>query len=236
MIIREIRKELKKHVEKKYRDGAERYVKEGIILYGVRAFTVRKMAARYFVRIKAKKKEEIFELCEELLKSDYSEEKTIAFSWAFRTKKQYAPRDFFIFEKWLKKYVTNWGQCDDFCRHAFGELIDQFPRFLPEVKKWTESKNRWFRRAAAVIMIYPVRKRKYLNTIFEIADRLLLDDDYLVQKGYGWMLKDASICYPQEVFNYVMKNKSKMPRTALRYAIERYSSAMKKKAMSKARV
>ena len=233
MIIQEIRRDLKKYLDKKYRDGAERYVKEGIVLYGVRASIVRKMAAKYFAKVRTKGKEEIFRLCEALLKSDYNEEKTIAFSWAFRIKKQYAPSDFYDFERWLKKYVLNWGQCDDFCRHAFGELIDQFPQFLPEVKNWTKSKNRWLRRAAAVIMIYPIRKRKYLNTIFEIADRLLLDDDYLVQKGYGWMLKDASIFYPQEVINYVMKNKTKMSRTALRYAIERYSPALKKKAMSK---
>jgi 3-methyladenine DNA glycosylase AlkD len=61
----------------------------------------------------------------------------------------------------------------------------------------------------------------------------LLDDDYLVQNGYGWMLKVVSNSYPDEVFNYVMKHKAEMPRRALRYAIEKLSPGLKKKAMSK---
>ncbi len=43
----------------------------------------------------------------------------------------------------------------------------------------------------------------------------------MVQKGYGWMLKEASKPYQEEVFDFVMKNKTVMPRTALRYAIEK---------------
>jgi len=54
----------------------------------------------------------------------------------------------------------------------------------------------------------------------------------LVQKGYGWMLKEAANLFPQEVFQYVLKNKAKMPRTALRYAIEKMPAAWRKKALS----
>ena len=55
----------------------------------------------------------------------------------------------------------------------------------------------------------------------------------MVQKGYGWMLKEASNLYPQEVFQYVMRHKIKMPRTALRYAIEKLPPGLRKKAMAK---
>ncbi len=232
-IIQEIRQELKKHIDQEYHDGAKRYIKEGITLLGVKTPIVREIAAKYFSRIKTKTKEEIFNLCEDLLKSGYSEERTIAFNWAFRLKKHYILSDFYIFDSWLKKYVSNWGACDDFCTHAFGRFIFHFPEFVPEVKEWTKSNNRWLRRASAVIMIYSIRRKKYFETVFEIADTLLLDEDYLVQKGYGWMLKEASNLYPQEVFRYVMKNKAEMPRTSLRYAIEKLSPELKKKAMKK---
>ncbi|MCK4226746.1 DNA alkylation repair protein, partial [candidate division WOR-3 bacterium] len=86
---------------------------------------------------------------------------------------------------------------------------------------------------SAVIMIYSIRRERKLKTIFQIADKLLLDEDDLVQKGYGWMLKEASNNYPEEVFDYVMKNKKEMPRTALRYAIEKLSPEFKKEAMKK---
>lgn len=233
MIIQEIRQKLKKHIDKEYRVGAEKYIKEGITFYGIRTPIVRKISAVYFAKIKTKTKQEIFSLCEELLKSGYSEEKTIAFDWAFRLRNQYQPSDFQRLESWLKKYVTGWGSCDDFCTHAFGSFIYQFPEFLPKVKEWAKSKNRWLRRAAAVVLIYSLRRKKYLKTAFEIADKLLLDDFCLVQKGYGWMLKDASIAYPKEVFSYIIKHKKVMPRTALRYAIERFSPKLRKQAMAK---
>ena len=60
------------------------------------------------------------------------------------------------------------------------------------------------------------------------------EKDDLVQKGYGWLLKDASIKHQAEIFDYIMKNKGVMPRTALRYAIERMPPDLKKQAMVKA--
>jgi 3-methyladenine DNA glycosylase AlkD len=55
----------------------------------------------------------------------------------------------------------------------------------------------------------------------------------MVQKGYGWMLKVASQAHEKKVFDYVMKNKKVMPRTALRYAIEKMPKSLKDKAMAK---
>lgn len=77
------------------------------------------------------------------------------------------------------------------------------------------------KRAAAVTLIVPARKGQFLSDIFGIADILLTDKDDMVQKGYGWMLKAASEVHEREVFDYVGSRKAVMPRTALRYAIEK---------------
>jgi 3-methyladenine DNA glycosylase AlkD len=231
-IHKAIVRELRQHIEPEYRKGAQKYIKEGIVLFGVRLNIVRRISAAYFRQIKASGRGVIFSFCTELLKSKYAEEKTVAFDWAYRLRKQYKPEDFKIFESWLKKYVSNWGLCDDLCRHAFGAFVDQFSQFLRDVTKWTESENRWVRRSAAVIMIYLLRKGKHLDVAIRIADALLLDDDYLVQNGYGWMLKDASILFPEQVFSYVMRNKKKMPRRALRYAVERFTAQQRREAMA----
>ena len=89
------------------------------------------------------------------------------------------------------------------------------------------------KRAAAVTLIIPARKGLFLDQIFKIADILLLDPDDLVQKGYGWMLKAASQAHQEEVFNYVMQKKAIMPRTSLRYAIEKMPGEMRKRAMER---
>lgn len=82
-------------------------------------------------------------------------------------------------------------------------------------------------------LIIPARKGKFLKDIFQIADILLLDKDDLVQKGYGWMLKAASEANQKEIFDYVIKNRAVMPRTALRYAIEKMPKEMRVEAMKR---
>jgi 3-methyladenine DNA glycosylase AlkD len=175
----------------------------------------------------------VFALCEELLRSDYCEEAFIAAEWAYMVRNRYSEDDFFTFECWIEKYVNNWAKCDTLCNHSVGTFIEKFPSYLANLKTWTASDNRWVRRAAAVTLILPARKGNFLEDIFEISDLLLRDRDDLVQKGYGWMLKEASKSHQQEVFEYVMKNKKDMPRTALRYAIEKFPKNLRDKAMEK---
>jgi 3-methyladenine DNA glycosylase AlkD len=89
------------------------------------------------------------------------------------------------------------------------------------------------KRAAAVSLIVPARKGLFLPAIFDIAVLMLTDGDDMVQKGYGWMLKEASKAHQEEVFEFVMQHKAVMPRTALRYAIEKMPPELRKMAMSK---
>jgi 3-methyladenine DNA glycosylase AlkD len=108
-----------------------------------------------------------------------------------------------------------------------------YPESLTKLMDFAKSDNRWMRRASAVTLIIPARKGHFLKDILEISDILLMDQDDLVQKGYGWMLKAASEAHQQEVFAYVMAKKAVMPRTALRYAIEKMPKELKAIVMEK---
>ena len=101
------------------------------------------------------------------------------------------------------------------------------------MKNWARNKNRWLRRASAVSLIVPAKKGGFLKDAFEICDVLLIDGDDMVQKGYGWLLKEESRRHQREIFDYVVKNKAVMPRTALRYAIELMPKELKVLAMEK---
>jgi len=232
-IIAALRKELIEQADEKTKASAQHFFKEKVIFYGVKSASVNVIARKYYRIINKLSKQEIFALCEDLLRSDYNEEAFIAFDWAFRLHKSYVHDDFILFERWLHRYINNWAKCDTFCNHTIGSFIDQYPEYISQLKKWTKSDNRWLRRASAVSLIIPARHGRFLKDIFEIADILLLDDDDLVQKGYGWMLKASSQAHQREVFEYVMKNKKTMPRTALRYAIEKMPKELKLRAMSK---
>jgi 3-methyladenine DNA glycosylase AlkD len=194
---------------------------------------VRKIARDHYRQINRLPKDDIFDLCEQLLDSGVWDERTVAFEWAFRARKQYTTNDFARFERWLDRYVDGWSSCDDFCTHAFGDLIFKFPEHIPRIKTWTNSKACWFRRAAAVVMIYGIRRERRFGDSIEIADLLLEDEQDLVQKGYGWMLKEISNKDPETVFEFVMLRKERMPRTALRYAVEKLSPELRRQAMER---
>ena len=82
-------------------------------------------------------------------------------------------------------------------------------------------------------LIVPAKKGCFLQEALEICDVLLVDEDDMVQKGYGWLLKEESRMHQNEVFDYVVKNRKVMPRTALRYAIELMPKELKAQAMKK---
>ena len=232
-IIEKVRAALLQSVDEKTLATSQNFFKEKIRFYGVTVPTVNRIGAEFFKQMGARSKSEVFGLCELLWQSGYIEESFIACNWSYAVHDKYEPDDFQMFERWINDYVDNWASCDTLCNHSVGAFMEMYPEYLSRLKDFAKSDNRWVRRAAAVSLIIPARKGKFLDDIMEIADILLLDRDDLVQKGYGWMLKAASQAHQMEVFEYVIRNKAVMPRTSLRYAIEKMPEELKRKAMER---
>jgi len=232
-VIAQLRKELQDHANPAIQKTARRFFKEEITCYGIKTATVVTIAKKYWKEIKARDKQEIFRLCEELYQSGMMEEAFVVSTWAHLLSDRFEKEDLALFEHWIDTYITNWAECDGFCNHAMGDFFEKYPEQIAELKSWTQSKNRWMRRAAAVSLIVPAKHGKFLDEAIEIAGMLLTDTDDMVQKGYGWLLKEASRKHESVVFDYVMKNKKVMPRTALRYAIELMPKEQKAEAMKK---
>ncbi len=194
---------------------------------------IRKLSGRLFRKIEDKSIENVLCLCEKFLEERTWELGVIAFDWAFRMKKNYSKDTYRVFYGWLKKYVRGWGDCDDFCTHAFGELLRQEKPLFANVVEWTKDKDFWVRRASAVILIPAI-----LHNDFEsidpllISDKLMNDEHELVLKGYGWMLKSLSQVNQSIVEEYLVKNHKQMPRVAYRYALEKFDNDTRKKLMT----
>ena len=231
-IMEMLQREIARHDKPENRLNYQRFFKEKLKdPEGIKTAVLRKISKQCFREIKDRSGPDILRICDGLPASGERYMRFFAFDWALKVKTQYQLQDFKRFESWLKKYVDNWGACDQLCCGPIGNLVRQFPELAPKVHKWTRSRNRWQRRAAAVSLIVPVTDRMLLDEVFRTADALLVDKDDMVQKGYGWMLKEASNVFPDRVFTYVMAHKDKMPRTALRYAIEKFPPDRRKKAM-----
>jgi 3-methyladenine DNA glycosylase AlkD len=233
-IIVRLRAELEKNADLKFKTVEERFFKEAVKSRGVRAAVGNRIGKKYLAEIKRERcgKRKTYSLCERLWQSDYLDEMRIACIWSESQRKNYQIEDFEVFARWVENYVTNWAACDTLCNHTVGDLVSVYPELAERLIGWTASPNRWVRRAAAVTLIVPGKRGEFFPYVKKIADALLSDGDDMVQKGYGWLLKAASAAYEGEVFEYVMKHKTLMPRTALRYAVEKMPPALRTRAMS----
>lgn len=193
---------------------------------------IRRLSNRLYKEIYDKSIDNIFATCSELLEQHDWAMGVIAYDFAYRVRKQYDNNTFSIFESWLINYVRCWGDCDDFCTHAFGELLIQRTELFPKILLWTEREEFWMRRAAAVILIPSIHQKKYnkINPTI-ISDLLIQDCNNLVLKGYGWMLKVLSQKEPELVYNYLFNNMEIMPRISFRYALEKMDNIKKEQLM-----
>jgi 3-methyladenine DNA glycosylase AlkD len=235
IILEDLRDEMDLLATEENRLIGLRYFKnhEKINICGIKSAEVHALAKKYYKVISTYSKDEIFDLSEKLFSSGVMEESFIASSWLKKIASRFELSDFGFFEEWVDFYICNWASCDSFCSQVTGEFILRFPNLAPSLKLWAKSENIWMKRASAVSLILPLRRSQHFEIAYEIADILLIDSDDMVQKGYGWMLKVASQKRQTEVFEYVMKNKHLMPRTALRYAIEKMPVDLKAAAMKK---
>lgn len=232
-VVLRIRADLRQHIDPVYRDGSRAFFTEKIRNYGVRTPVVRKIARERYADVEGMEASKLYAVCEELLRHQLMEEQLIALAWVDRRRQEFGVKEFAVFERWLTRYVSNWAICDDFCGHALGHLLFAYPALWKRTKRWTTSRNRWLQRASVVSLIYSVRRHCAIPTVFAYCETLLTDSDDLVQKGYGWALKEISKVDAMPVWNFVMQHKDTMPRTALRYAVEKLPANLKRQAMKR---
>jgi 3-methyladenine DNA glycosylase AlkD len=230
-VIRTLLSEIKAVDKPANRTDYQRFFKEKLEQpVGLRTPVLRGVSNKVFKIARPLGRDEILLICDEMLASGKRYTPFVAFEWAGKLEKQYQKKDFTRFEGWLRAYVANWGACDHLCG-VLGRLMVRFPELSKRRKRWARSGNMWLRRASAVSLIEPVKGGLLLEDVFETAQALLEDGEDLVQKGYGWMLKVAGDHFFEETRAFVLRHKDRMPRTALRYAIEKWPPSERRRAM-----
>ena len=220
-LLAALRADMRAAVDPKHRDGERAFFKEPINPLGVRVRDLNAIVALHWKEARGLAPRKLLDLCDELWRSGVFEEPVVASKWCGRAlKKLDSEVAFATFERWLATRVDNWGHCDVLCTKCLGGLFERAPGLLPRSDTWLTSPNRWLRRGAAVALTPAARHGLHLARVFHVAEALLQDEDDLVRKGYGWMLKEASKPWPGEVLAFVLAHRERMPRVALRYAIE----------------
>ena len=152
-----------------------------------------------------------------------------------RTKKITATRLKEFYELYMRRHdrINNWDLVDLGCLHMTGSYL--FDKSHTILYKLAKSKNIWERRTAILSTCYFIRKGDLTDT-FKIAEILVNDKEDLIHKATGWMLRFAGDKEPQKLLGFLNKYAATMPRTLLRYSIEKlnkkqreYYLTMKKK-------
>ena len=122
--------------------------------------------------------------------------------------------------------INNWDLVDTSAPYIVGQYLLTRPRTI--LRKMAKSKNIWERRIAIVSTFAFIRAGQTEDT-FEIAQTLLSDKHDLVHKAVGWALREAGKNKPDLLLGFLAEHYDRLPRTALRYAIERFSPAERKR-------
>jgi len=107
LLVRGIRDDLNKLGSTKGKKSFQRFFKDKVKCYGIKSADTGNISKKYWQLVSDQSKDIIFDICEILFSSDYSEEAFIASSFSYNKKSEYKPEDFKIFENWIEKYINN---------------------------------------------------------------------------------------------------------------------------------
>jgi len=214
---------------------AQKYFKETVRSFGVASPAVRATAAELYLSIK---KEwgvaQATQLCAILFPRPELEAKGIAALILTRYKKEFPARLFGQVKEWLaKNYLDNWASVDVFCPQIMGTLLVRYPELVKEIKTWPGHPNRWVKRASIVSFLKLTKNQGFLDIIYEQAIALFPVADDLVQKANGWVLREAGKRDMQRLERFILKHGPAIPRTTLRYAIERFAADKRRELLLK---
>ena len=115
--------------------------------------------------------------------------------------------------------INNWDLVDLSCRFIVGEfLLDKSRDILYQL---AQSPLLWDNRIA-IVSTYAFIRKGQLDDTYVLSDLMMKHPHDLMHKAIGWMLREAGKRDPERLYDYVMNHRAEMPRTMLRYAIEKF--------------
>ncbi len=198
---------------------------EGDIFIGVTVPDTRKVA-KQFSDISLKE-------IHKLLQSKIHEERLLALLILveqFKNGDQKTRKEIFDFYNTHLDRVNNWDLVDLSAYQIFGAWLESRSRV--SLYRLVKSKNIWHRRVAIVSTYHFIRNHDFADTI-TIARALLKDDHDLIHKAVGWMLREVGKRDERVLCDFLDAHTTQMPRTMLRYAIERLSVSKKRDYMTR---
>ena len=227
------------HIRRVLKDGGsaphskevQRFFKEEVKSRGWYTAELRKVAIRFRRSIAREKGMEfVLQVADQLFSGQVLEEKVLAVFLLENQTEQFGKREFRLFASWIDR-VTSWADHDALAHDVLAPMVSADPTLCRQVFVWAKSPNRWRRRAACVTLIRGVRKKQFFPEVKRLTGMLLADEDDLVQKGLGWLLREAAKYNADRTVPYLMKIRKRAPRFILRTACETLPAATRKRVL-----
>jgi 3-methyladenine DNA glycosylase AlkD len=211
---------------------AQRYFRgdHGLRFYNSGTTAMRDLARAIYVENRAEwSVNDAMRLADALMADPYLETKSVGIEVVARFRRTFTPALLPKWKRWLaKNQSANWATTDAICGYLIGPLVVAHPSLAPRVAAWARDRNMWVRRAAAVSLIPSVRRGEALGLAYEVARTLQDDHEDLIHKAAGWLLREAGKTDMPRLERFLRKEGRGLPRTTIRYAIERMNPARRK--------
>jgi 3-methyladenine DNA glycosylase AlkD len=210
---------------------------EQVAFFGVGTPELRRIEREIYQQVKGSwTVQDALAFCELLIRDQRQEAKTAGLLLLARYHKTFERDLLARFEDWLRNdCCNNWALTDALGTFVIALYLRRFPEALSQVTDWTEAENLWLRRAAAVSLVPLARKGERLADAYVIAERLFKYPEDLIHKATGWLLREAGKADLPRLKKFLLRHGARIPRTALRYAIERFPEAERKQLLAQTR-
>jgi 3-methyladenine DNA glycosylase AlkD len=168
--------------------------------------------------------------CDTLVQRREFEAKAVGIVVLARWRRVFPGTLFTTARRWLAAgHCASWAAVDLLAPSVLTPLIEREPFRLRSLERWTRARSLWVRRAAAVTLVPLARKGQALESVFRVVVALSGDRHDLIHKATGWLLREAGKTDMARLERFLRSRGSGLPRTTVRYAIERFPVVKRKR-------
>jgi 3-methyladenine DNA glycosylase AlkD len=209
------------------------FFKEEVKSHGWYTAKLRSVAVRFRRRIRKELDLDfLLQVADKLFAGQILEEKIFAVFLLEKLTEEFGDAEFRLFESWLPQ-ISSWADHDALVHYLIAPMIAAEPSRSGRIFLWAKSPNRWHRRAACVALIQGTRRKMFFPEVKRLSDLLLPDEDDMVQKGLGWLLRETAKADAKRTVPYLTSIRERAPRLVLRTACETLQAGDRKKILAK---
>jgi 3-methyladenine DNA glycosylase AlkD len=209
------------------------FFKDEIKSHGWYTAKLRTVAVRFRRRIRKEFcLDFLLRVADKLFAGRVLEEKVFAVFLLEKMTDEFGPAEFRLFESWLPR-ISTWADHDGLVHYLIAPMVASKPDRTARVFRWAKSPDRWHRRAACVALIQGTRRKMFFSEIKRLSNLLLSDEDAMVQKGLGWLLRETAKADAKRTVPYLMSIRERAPRLVLRTACETLPANVREKILAR---